>query len=336
LTVTGKGKGLKEQEIVSLKFRRLANRMNWEEGSLMTGPVDDEAGRVAYVEKNAFVHHERFATAGEVEVRIGLAHPDGAPSEDRQIRRVFRVASLPEEANAIGSAAKKIDAAIRGLRLMLDDLEAMRNESCPPARKQAHLQKRIDWRRNAYRQEIADCFLTASAHALGSLMTDIENAIDLERAGKDTSTMMSSLSGKPFSWEAARVQLGQIEAVSLRERALLIIRAVEVLAQEIAAGVRSGETAAWTHAEKEFNRTIDALRDEEQAARTGPMGEHYAALVDVAGGNLGGLLTQVGEYLKAGAASLQHAKLEDGVFADLGQSLMDSAASFENRVRIQK
>src|SRR5688572_7671622 len=163
LTVAGKGQGLREQEIVSLKFRRMANRLSWEDGALSTAPAEEEVGRAATVDRHEFVHHERFATAGEVEVLISRSHPDGAPAGGGVIRRVFRVSSLSEEANAIGSAARKFDGAVRGVRMMLDDLAAIREEMCPPARKLAQLQKRIDWRKNAYRQEIADSLLGASA-----------------------------------------------------------------------------------------------------------------------------------------------------------------------------
>ena len=34
LTVSGKGKGLQGQQSVTLKFRRLANRVNWEDGAI--------------------------------------------------------------------------------------------------------------------------------------------------------------------------------------------------------------------------------------------------------------------------------------------------------------
>ena len=39
LTLTGKGKGLRDQEIVSLKFRRFENRVNWADGAITTQPT---------------------------------------------------------------------------------------------------------------------------------------------------------------------------------------------------------------------------------------------------------------------------------------------------------
>src|SRR6185295_387510 len=42
LKVAGTGKALKEGESVSLRFRRIANRVEWATGSLRTIPVDDE------------------------------------------------------------------------------------------------------------------------------------------------------------------------------------------------------------------------------------------------------------------------------------------------------
>jgi len=335
LTVAGKGKGLPDQEIVSLKFRRLANRIRWEDGLLVTAPVEEEICRAATAADHAFVHRERFAVPDDVEVRIARSHPDGAPAGSGEVRRVFRTASLPEQAHALGSAAKRFDGALRGVKMILDDLDAIRDDMCPHARKQAHLQKRIDWRKNAYRQEIADSFLGASARALTQVMSDIDVALDLERNGKETTSMVSSLTGKPFSWEETRELLAAIEAVSLRERALRIVKAAEAIAQETAA-VRSGDAGAWARAEKEFTRALDALEDQDQAWRTGPSAEAYLAAVDAAGAGLDGFLSFVREVLKAGAACIHGGKPDEGHFAELGQSLMDQAGTFETRVRSRK
>jgi hypothetical protein len=336
LTVAGKGKGLKDQEAVGLRFRRLANRVNWEDGSIATVPLDDEAGRMAYVEKNQFVHRERFKVPGEVEVRIGLPHPQDAPAEDRQIRRNFRVASPAEEASAIGSAAKRFDVALRGARLMLEDIESLKCDVCPAARKQGRLQKRIEWRLGAVRQEIADNFLTASSQAMALLMSDVENALDLERAGKELTGMMSALTGQPFSWEETRERLARIEEISLRERALLTVRSIDALANQIAAFVHTGEANAWARAEKEFARTIETLRDGDRETRTGPSGGQYAALVDISGAALEGLIAQTKEYLHTAAGCVQCAKSADAEFAERGQALMDRAAAFEIRARTRK
>ncbi len=333
LTVAGKGKGLRDHEIVSLTFRRLSNRMNWEDGALRSVPAEDEIRRSATVENNAFVHHERFALPGEVEVLISRSHADGAPSGAEPLCRVFRIASLPEEAFAIGSAAKRFDGALIGLRRMLDDLDAIRGESCPPARKRAQLQKRIDWRMNAYRQEIADSFLDASARTLSQLMADLESAIELERNGKDTAMMLSALNGKAFAWDEVRSQLDAIEAASLRERALLTVRAADAMAEEIASRVRSKETAGWARQEKDLVRTLDALRENDKAWRSGAAGEAYRRLVDGAGVSFEEYLSQAGEYLHAGAACLHCTKPDDGVFAELGQTLTDRSAAFETRLR---
>lgn len=318
LTVTGKGKGLKDQETVSLRIRRVANRLTWEDGSLVTAPVGDESACLATVEKNAFVHRERFPVAGEVEVQIG------------EHRRVFRVSTGVEEAFAIGSGARRFDSALRGARLMVGDLEAMREEMCPALRKQSQVQKRIEWRKNAYRQEIADAFLTASAHALTLLMADLEAAQELERTGKNATSLVSTLTGDPFSWDEVRSQIDAIEAVSLRERALLIVRSAGAMAREIAAGVRAGQAGPWGRSEKEFTRTIETLRDVDQATRTGPLAEPYGARVE---GAIDALLAQVREYLQAGAACIQCVKSEDGEFAQLGQALLDRVGVLEEKLR---
>ena len=183
LTVSGKGKGLRDHEIVSLKFRRFENRVAWDDRVLTTQPVDDEAARTAVVEKQEFVHQEKFPTAGEVEVVLGLGRPEDGASEARTIQRIFRIASPAETAHAIGADAKGFDAALRGVRSLLEDLEVLKREEVPPMKRQGRLQRRIDWRKNAYRADIARSFLTASARALGLWLEDVENASELERTG---------------------------------------------------------------------------------------------------------------------------------------------------------
>jgi len=333
LTVSGKGKGLRDQEIVSLKFRRFENRVAWADRVLTTQPVDDELARTAVVEKQEFVHQEKFPTAGEVEVQIGLGRPEDGASEARALHRIFRVASLPETAQAIGSDAKGFDAALRGVRSLLEDLEALQHEAAPPMKRQGRLQKRIDWRKNAYRAEVARSFLTASARALTLWTEDVENASELEHAGKEAGTMTSLLTGKPFSWAEARTQLAEIEAVSLRERALLIVRAVEDLGHDIAASAQAGNAARWGRMEKEFDRVVDALQEHDQAFRSAPSGSQYAALVDLEGATVGGLVTQARQYLQAAAGCVHCAPTAGSDFEELGRALMDRAAAFEVRIR---
>ncbi len=317
LAVVGKGKGLRDYEVVSLAFRRLVNQLRWADGTIVSAPAEEEIRREATVENHEFVHHERFAIPGDVDVRIVRAHPDGAPAEMDVLRRVFRASSLSEQAHAIGSAAKRFDGALRGVRLLLEDLESVRKESCPPSRKQSQLQKRIDWRRNAYREEIADSYLAASARALTQLMTDIETALDLERHGKDTCSMLASLSGKPFSWDELPAQLEAIEAASLRERALLIVKTVEATAEEMTTAGR---------AEKEAARALDVLQEVDHAWRIGESAAAYVAAVDGAGRSLEEFLSHAQGLLKT----------EDSHHAEVSKSLMDEAAAYERRLRSPK
>lgn len=321
LTLTGKG--LKDPESVNLRFRRMANRLNWENGAIEAVALEDETLRAAAVENGGFVYRERFSTPGEVEVRIG------------QTSRVFRASTLPEEAFAISSAARRFDAALRGLRLMVDDVESLKSDMCPAARRQAQLQKRIDWRRKAYREEVAESFLTASAQAFGLLMTDVEAAQDLDRSGKDPSEMVSSLTGKPFVWAEARAQIAALEAASLRERALLIVRTAGALAKEVTGRVGAGDARGWPRAEKEFTRALDALREADLASRTGPSAERYVALVDVEGGTIDGLLQQIEDYVRAGEGRLLCTRPDDGSFAEMTQSIADRLAAVEQRIRTQ-
>jgi len=328
LRISGTGKGLPEHEGVSLRFRRRANRLDWAAGSLGTVAVGDELSRTAPVERNGFVHQERFASPGEVEVVIG--------SGDRAIRRVFRLSTLPEEANAIAASAKRFDSALRGVRSLVDDVDATKDEMCPVGRKQAQLQKRIDWRRKAYREEIADSFLAASADALGRLMTDIESAIELERSGKDATSLMFSLSAEAFSWDVARAMIAEIETVSLRERALLTVETLARVTEEIADKVRTGATAGWLRAEKEYSRTIEALFESDQAARTGPIGAAYAQAADESGTTLESLIGQARAVVKSAAGCVGGAMADDAAFADQAKSLRDRLTAFEHRLRAQK
>jgi hypothetical protein len=321
VTVAAKGKGLRDQEVVTLKFRRLSNRIRWEDGALLEAPAGEEIGRVATVENQALVHRERFAVPGDVELRLSHATPDGAAAE---VRRVFRASTLPEQAHAIGGAARKFDAALRGLRMMLDDLDAIREEMCPPARRQAHLQKRIEWRKNAYREEVADSFLGASAGAVQRWIADLEAALDLDRNGKGTESMVSSLTGEPFCWEEVRGLLAAIETASLRERALLMVKTVGAIAPQIAEAVRGADAGARLRAEKELTRALDTLEGQDRAWRSGPSADAYAA----AGEGLEGLLSQARELMKASSDPAQ--------VADLGKSLLDQADAIERRLRAGK
>ncbi|HZF00026.1 MAG TPA: hypothetical protein VE981_23660 [Planctomycetota bacterium] len=333
LTVAGKGRALNDQEIVSLHFRRLGNRVHWPDGMLVTEPIDEEIGRVAHVENQSFTHAEKFATAGEVEVRIGVANPEGGPSEPRQIRRVFRTASLPEEAHALVTDAKEFDAALRGVRRILDDVDTMKAEPMPPVKKQGRLQKRIDWRKNAYRQQVADSSLTASARALALWMDDVENATELEQSGKDAAGMISALSGTPFSWADARNRLLTLEAVSLRERALLIVREIEELAREITSAGSSGDGHRWARLEKELSRTLEMLKEADHGFREGIAGGHYASLVDLPQGTVADLIQETADLFQAAASCIHCTPSADADLADLGRKLMDRAAAFEVRIR---
>jgi len=335
LTVNGKGKALQDQETVTLRFRRLANRLNWSDGALVTEPAGDEVRRVVQVDQQAFEYAEHFPAVGEVEVLVGLGGPEGAEPETSLAHRVFRVATLTEMAHAIGNDAAGADVALRGLGMVLEDLEALRREPAASVKKQARLQKRVDWRKNTYRQETARSCLTASGQAVALWMDDVEHASELERTGKDLSGMISSLTGKLFSWEDARNQLSGIEAVSLRERALLVVREIGDVGREVAAAVAAGDARAWAHHEKEFTRALEVLRETDGKFRAGALGGRYASLVDLNSGTLAELIGQAAEYLQAAATCVHCAPSSSSDFDELGRALMDRAGAFEVRIRTQ-
>jgi len=333
LTVTGKGRGLEDQEIVTLRFRRFENRVNWADGAITTLPVDEEAVRTAVVENRTFTHIETFPTPGEAELRLGLGRPEDGVPDDRAILRIVRVSSLPEEAHAIESDAKAFAAVLVRIRGLLEDLDALKRDPAPAMRRQGRLQKRIEWRRKACRQDLDHCFLSASARTLRLWMDDVDNAVALERDGKDAATMISLVSGKPFSWTEARSQFTEIEGLSLRERALLIVREMQEVGRDIAAAVRVGNEAHWARLSKGFERVLDALQDLDLASRSGPEGARYAASVDLEDSRVGDLAAQARQVLQAGAECVRCTPAPGDDFEDLCRNLRDRAAAFEIRIR---
>jgi hypothetical protein len=130
--------------------------------------------------------------------------------------------------------------------------------------------------------------------------------------------------------------IGEIESVSLRERALLTVRALGVLAEEVAEKVRAGSTSGWVRAEKEFSRTIETLFEADQAARTGAIGAAYATAADESGATLEALIGQAREVLHAAAGSIGGATGDDSAFADAAKSLRERVTAFEQRLRALK
>lgn len=332
LTIVGRGGALRDQEFVHLRFRRLANRLNWADGAIVTEAVDEDAGRVAKVESQFFSHVEAFAAPGEVEVHVRVGGAEGGPTDVRQPHRVLRVATPAETAHAIGADAAAFDAALRGVRRMLEDVDALKKEA--PMKRQSRLQKRVDWRKNAYRQEAAASFLSASARALGQWMDDVEAATELERSGKDLSGMISGLTGRPFSWDEVRPQLGVIETASLRERALLLVREIGTVARDIASAVSAADEKSWSRKDKEFSRVLGMLRESDGQFRATILGGRYAALADLDSGTIDDLVVEAVAYLQAAAGCVRCAGSTND-FEELGRKLLDRAAAFEVKIRTQ-
>src|SRR6185436_5621212 len=164
--------------------------------------------------------------------------------------------------------------------------------------------------------------------ALGRLMTDVESAIDLERAGKDVTSLMFSLTEEPFCWDEARALIGEIEKVSLRERALLTVRTLGEVAKEIGEKVRAGGTTGWSRAEKEFSRAIETVFEADQAARTGAAGAAYAEVADEPAATLESLIGQARDLLKAANDRIGGATADDDGVTSLGKSLQVRVSSF--------
>ena len=145
--------------------------------------------------------------------------------------------------------------------------------------------------------------------------------------------MISSLTGKLFSWEDARSQLSTLEAASLRERALLIVRELEALVPQIAAAVAAGDSRSWVRHEKEGTRALEFLRETDSRFRGGASGVLYATLVDLSFGTLGDLIAEAGSCLQTASSCLHCDPSTTSNFEDLVRTLMDRATAFELRIR---
>src|SRR5438034_8666136 len=95
LSITGKSRSLPDGSIASLRFLRMANRIDWAARSIVTQPLDRAWGRFASVERGAFHHRELLAGPGEVEVDVSFQQ-EGSAEAPPCLTRTIRVGSVPE------------------------------------------------------------------------------------------------------------------------------------------------------------------------------------------------------------------------------------------------
>src|SRR5438128_11974323 len=95
LSISGKSRGIPDGSIASLRFRRMANRVDWAARSIVTQPLDRAWGRFASVERGAFRHRELLDGPGEVEVDVSLQQ-EGSAEAPPCLTRTVRVGSVPE------------------------------------------------------------------------------------------------------------------------------------------------------------------------------------------------------------------------------------------------
>src|SRR6185436_4421806 len=101
---------------------------------------------------------------------------------------------------------------------------------------------------------------------------------------------------------------------------------------EIAEKVRSGATAGWLRAEKEYSRTIETLFEADQAARTSPIGAAYAQAADESGATLESLFVQARGVVQSAASCVGGAMADDAAFADQMKSFRDRLTAFDHHL----
>lgn len=263
LSITGKGRRLPDDALVSLRFRRIVNRVDWASGAIETRPMDHVWGRCASIERGSFQHRELLPSPGAVEVEFSIRGEGDVPPVS--FTKVFRAAAVPEVLAALRGDAKRMDRALAEGRGLLEDLACGKGRA---ARK--HLEKA----RLAAQEDAASSVLSATGEKLDQFLADLEGALEIARAD-----LQSAVTGDRFSFEAARAALAGIEAIAVREKRLIQVREARWLAHEIARLAESGDARRlWARAEPSIGRSLKAL---EESSREGRSVDLAAFLADL-------------------------------------------------------
>lgn len=263
LAISGKGRSLPDETIVGVRFRRIANRVEWAGRAIETQPLDRAWGRCVALERGAFHLREPLAGPGEVEITLVFVKPDETASPEA-VSGVFRSASVPEVLGALKADAKRMDRALAGARALLDEAASGKGRA---------LRARLDRARAAAQEETLSSLLSATAVLADLFLADLDGAV--ETAGADA---LSSISGEPYSFEAARATLEEIAEIFRREKQLVLVRETRWLAREIASRAEAGDGRGWARAQTSLDRALRALHEPVREARSDALKLHLANL----------------------------------------------------------
>jgi hypothetical protein len=228
LAIAGKARGFPDGTVVTLRFRRMANRADWTSKEIVTGPLDPSWVRCVSLERGAFHLRERLDPPGDVEVEFVLASQgveDGPPA----LRQVFHGASVAERIRSLRADAKRMDRAI-------DEAAAQRRP----------------------REKVPSGELTATADLLDLFLSDVERLRDAPPRG---AVALSSITGGPLSVAGQRETLEWIGEIARRERRLVIVGELRRVTQEILSLAASGEPRKWSRALPGLEKSLQALEE---------------------------------------------------------------------------
>ena len=208
----------------TLEFRRRVNRL--EEGRLVSGLSDEVRLRKLEGE-----HVETFERPGPVELK--------ATSDDGKVfAATVRAGSAASVVAWATAGVKRITAAAEGLReLNLKGERAKRRLAA--------------WRASGEASE-----LPAAGAALAALAGDVEQAL----AAKDGACpFLSGMDGRPFTLAGLPERCAALIELAERERDLVILDALNGVAEETHALALGGDGRRWARAEPRLWRSLDHL-----------------------------------------------------------------------------
>jgi hypothetical protein len=318
VTIRGRGGALEEGAVVRLRFRRIVHRVDWEHGRIETGPDEHGWDRSAPVESGAFAHRESIAVPGEFEVEVRAGGPG-------PVTRLFRLGQGADLVAAVRSAEQRIEAAVGTARELLEELESALEAPAGAARKAKDLRRRATRRIAAWREVAEGAVLSASAGLLSAVLTDLEAAIDCAAGGKPCEGVVSSVTGLPFTTSQARAHLDRIAEVSVRERALVVVRGAAGLREEIGRAAESGCPYAWSRVESHAERALAEFRQALEELPCGPLDETAPAMIE--------LIEGTGAYFGLAASMVHCPNSAGGSLEERLRSIEESSDRVERALR---
>ncbi|HEX7898348.1 MAG TPA: hypothetical protein VF950_11355 [Planctomycetota bacterium] len=220
-TVDVRGSEVKVTGKGTVEFRRRVNRL--EDGRLLSGLSDDVLTRTL-----DGAHVETFERPGPVELK---ANRDG---------KVF------EATVRAGSAASVVAWAVAGMKRITAAAEGLQALNLKGERAKRRL---AAWRASGEASE-----LPAAGAALAALAGDVEHALAKE------CPMLSGMDGRPFTLDSLPERCAALIALAERERDLVILDALNGLAEDVHALAVKSDGGRWARAEAGFWRSFDHLK----------------------------------------------------------------------------